>query len=584
MAEKHSTEPQAAVAYYRMSTTAQEASIPEQRDWARPAIARDGYELVGELEDPGISGSEIERRADLQALIDFFEKRHKQKRPVRHLYLWDTDRFSRASSIRTAAVLDRLMMAGLTHIHTPDEVIDLEEDLDVVLFNLKQDLTNAAYAKCIGKNVLRSRQAKSRAGLWSSGPVPKGYLVGNDGHLIIDPVWGPTIRWIFDRYTTTADSLADICRRLNADPTAPRPRSGQWAAPYVRRVLTHTVYLGTITYGERSSGKYYQNAAGQVERVKGNHGRKVTRRAAPGSAIICEGAHEALVDKATFDAAARKLVGNRWTNSHHSGRRGVWVLTGLAFCGCCGHRLCGKTHRRQRGQRRYVWRRLFCPTRQESGVDCGAGLVRQETVLEELAAMVKAEFGKPARVERIGRQIEKLIGQQESDNAQRREVLSAKLARLDSDIATASRRLLVLPEDEFAELHREFAAMKRQRGELDAELARIEDAHQVSQEEARRMRDALADLGQLEEVIADKPAELVRDLLARIVEKITLYFEEPGEPNAAGQRLRPLSHIDVTFRPEVAHLFCAGSSLHFGPTAQSRRYFPSSTRNRRTPW
>jgi site-specific DNA recombinase len=561
MSASHSTNgPQAAVAYYRMSTTSQEASVPQQREWARPAVAKSGYELAAEFVDEGIPGSEVERRLDLQALIEFFEKRHRQKRPVRGLFVWDMDRLSRASSLRTAAILDQLTQAGLTHIHTADEVYDLEEDLDLVLLNLKQDLTKAAYAKAIGKNVLRSRQNRARQGLWPGGPLPLGYLLGEGGRLAVDPDWSDLIRWIYRRYADTADSLADVCRRLNNDAASKKPPSGEWSPHYVRRILTRDVYLGTLVYGERSCGKYFRNEGGQVVRVKGNAGRKTHHKADAGSAIVTEGAHEAIVDRVTFDAVGRKLTANRWKRTTPIPGGGAWVLSGIAFCGCCGRRLIGTTQRHKRGEATYVYRRLFCPGQRDRGTPCTAGQATQDVVLTELAALVKAEFGKPARVQRIGKQIEKLLAAREGEDDKRRQSLAAKLKALDLDLATAARRLLVLSEEEFPELQAAYAAMKREREQLAAELNRTEEGQQVTREEASRMREALTDMGRLEEVIADKPPELVRDLLGRIVEKVTLHFEEPRSPDAIGRRKRPLSHIDVTFRPEVAHLFTAGSS------------------------
>lgn len=563
MSSSHSIH-EGAVNYYRASTDHQEASIPEQRLWAREAVSKAGFELVSEFADEGIPGSEVERREQLQALIEFFEKRHKQKRPVRHLFVWDTDRFSRASSIRTAALLDRLMSAGLTHIHTADEEYDLEEDLDLVLLNLKQDLTKAAYAKAIGKNVLRGRQQRARQGLWPGGPIPTGYLLGKDGHLAVDPVWAPAVRWLYQRYANTSASLGDICRELNNDATALKPPSGEWRPAFVRRILTRVVYLGTVVYGERSCGKYYRNAAGQVERVKGQGGRKSNRIADEGSAIIHENAHEPLIDRETWEAAGRKLVAQRWKRTTPIPGGGGWVLSGLAYCGCCGRRMIGQTARHPRKRKNdsttYVYRRLFCPGQRDRGLPCTAGQVQQDVILEELAALVKQEFGKPSRVEKIGKQIEKLIRQQEGETERRRDALTTKLHALDTDIATATRRLLILPDDILPAARREFDAMKREREELAKELTRLDEERQVSQEEAQQMRKALTDLGRLEEIISSKPPELVRDLLSRIVEKVELHFEPPGKADAIGRRRKALAYIDVTFRPEVAHLFCAGTS------------------------
>jgi hypothetical protein len=67
MSGKHSTE--RGVAYYRRSTTKQEASIPEQRDWARKVCRSEHIELVREFSDDGIPGSDIDQRPDLQEMI-----------------------------------------------------------------------------------------------------------------------------------------------------------------------------------------------------------------------------------------------------------------------------------------------------------------------------------------------------------------------------------------------------------------------------------------------------------------------------------------------------------------------------------
>src|SRR5262249_21231756 len=134
--------PTRAVAYYRMSTGKQEASIPEQREWAGQACPKQGVEVLTEFTDDGISGSEIDRRPGLMALLRYVEERG----DVEALVVWDLDRFSRASSIETAAVLHRLMGAGVTSILTPERWYDLENDIDVLLVNVGQDFSRAAYS------------------------------------------------------------------------------------------------------------------------------------------------------------------------------------------------------------------------------------------------------------------------------------------------------------------------------------------------------------------------------------------------------------------------------------------------------
>jgi hypothetical protein len=81
----------------------------------------------------------------------------------------------------------------------------------------------------------------------------------------------------------------------------------------------------------------------------------------------------------------------------------------------------------------------------------------------------------------------------------------------------------------------------------------------LSPSNAERVRQALEDLAGLEAVIQDKPPEVVRDLVGRIVEKVTVYFvpnPKAGKPRVP--RTLP-DRIDVTFLPDVANLFTPSS-------------------------
>src|SRR5262245_43190776 len=101
--------PVPAVAYYRMSEDKQAASIPEQQGWAERACATHHVEIVRPFRDEGIAGDEIAARKGLQDLLAFCVGRHEAGRPIAAIVCWDADRFSRANSFATAAVLDQLM-------------------------------------------------------------------------------------------------------------------------------------------------------------------------------------------------------------------------------------------------------------------------------------------------------------------------------------------------------------------------------------------------------------------------------------------------------------------------------------------
>ena len=58
-----------AVAYYRMSTDRQEKSIPAQREAVQAYAKKNGYRIVREYKDEGISGDDTERRAGFRKML-----------------------------------------------------------------------------------------------------------------------------------------------------------------------------------------------------------------------------------------------------------------------------------------------------------------------------------------------------------------------------------------------------------------------------------------------------------------------------------------------------------------------------------
>src|SRR3954463_6822025 len=149
-----------------MSTAQQEASVPEQRAWAKRAAGPHGVEVLAEFQDDGIAGSEIEHRPGLMAMLAYCERQFAAGSPLEALGAWGADRLSRADSIRTAAVIDRLMCAGVSRLLTQDGWVDFESDIDRLLFNIRQDMSRSAYSKGLSKNVARSGVRRATEGRW----------------------------------------------------------------------------------------------------------------------------------------------------------------------------------------------------------------------------------------------------------------------------------------------------------------------------------------------------------------------------------------------------------------------------------
>lgn len=129
------------VRYGRRSTEKQDASLGDQRSWAVSACAAARIRIVAEFEDDGIPGDEILRRQGLQDLFAFIEAEQHAGRPIACLIVWDLDRLSRADSVKTAVILDRLREAGVTRVFTQEGWIDLTDELTITMQHLKQDFS-----------------------------------------------------------------------------------------------------------------------------------------------------------------------------------------------------------------------------------------------------------------------------------------------------------------------------------------------------------------------------------------------------------------------------------------------------------
>ena len=112
MASRQSTKPALipAAAYFRMSTDRQDKSIAEQREELEPWAKDNGYRIVAEYVDEGISGDKS--RPNFQRLVDDSSLGNWSA-----IVMWDQDRWSRHDLVKTAYYVQQLRDSNV-HIHT----------------------------------------------------------------------------------------------------------------------------------------------------------------------------------------------------------------------------------------------------------------------------------------------------------------------------------------------------------------------------------------------------------------------------------------------------------------------------------
>src|SRR5262245_60427440 len=150
--------PTRAVAYWRMSSSPQEKSIPQQRGEMLPRCQLERIELVGEFKDEAKSGGGMKKRDAFQAMLRFCQDRHKAGAPVDVVVCYDPARFSRADSNETSAYIWEFRQAGVNRLLTWERWYDFRKEEDRAIFNIQQDFTSNRYLRNLSAAVLRGKK------------------------------------------------------------------------------------------------------------------------------------------------------------------------------------------------------------------------------------------------------------------------------------------------------------------------------------------------------------------------------------------------------------------------------------------
>jgi site-specific DNA recombinase len=489
------------VFYGRMSTDKQEESLPQQREWAERACKREGVEIVASFEDPAIPGDEIARRPGLQKLLAYCEQNE-----VDCVVTWNSDRFSRSNSIRTAALVCRLLDAGLTRMLTADGWIDFENETDLLVFNIKQDSSNASFSKKLSENVSRSCLARARDGKWNGGRIPYGYVVGPDQHLALDdPARVEGAQTLFQLIASgiTAVRVAAELERLGY----PRPKYGskRWNKNTVYGIVTNIKYTGVMDYGYHHTGKYHEvTAQGHRKRKRAPRTKsgRLRQVAAPEDAVMVENSHPAIVDRELFDKAQRALASNcvfpkRGEKQHR--RSHEWPLSGLAYCQECGHRMYG-VNAIYHGVR---VRRYICGAYVIHGRDgCNPNAIREDVLLPLVFDAVRRALANPKGIANVRRAIEKEVQQGQAVNTEQIRQLRRQAEDLAQKIKPGKQNLLIVPPRMVDELTPILDEWRTERDKLLAEAVRLEEAEAKASDDRARVDRAMEAFHKLGEWLA----------------------------------------------------------------------------------
>ena len=284
-------------------------------------------------------------------------------------------------NFRDWADIDELIESGID-IHFANEHMDLRSDGGRLAADI-QMVFAVQYIRNLRQETLKGIHGRLKQGILPRN-APIGYLdCGAGKPKTIDPVRGPLIRALFDRYATGASTLRMLTQE--ATDAGLRNRNGNpLRLTQIHAMLRNPFYAGIL----RSS----------------RFG-------------VFPGAHEALVKKATFDRVQAVLAGKfiRRTKRH------VLLFRRMLHCKTCGRSLIGSE---RKGNVYYRCSNVECPTTsvREDAV---------ETAVTELLAAIRLDEARAAAIEaEIAEYDRNRIRVQEARRASLTEALSAANARM----------------------------------------------------------------------------------------------------------------------------------------------------------
>lgn len=276
-----------AAIYTRVSTDDQRdgASLDVQRERCIAYAEAQGWSVVAEFSDPGVSGAVFFEREQLIAALEAA-----QRGEVQILVAYNLDRFSRGIWPQLTEAAER---AGLRLV-TADGVIDTADDERELPADMYEAFAKEQRRLTVKKS-MASRAARVRNGNWVGGVAPFGHSIekGERGStLVLNCDEQVIVLRAFALMLDENCSPGQTADRLNAEGF--RKRGARWTSRNLIQTLGRSTLDGRFVYGKDKRAKTKHDA--EHYGVKG-HEVEVPR----------------VVPRARFAAMQQLLAGVKWT-------------------------------------------------------------------------------------------------------------------------------------------------------------------------------------------------------------------------------------------------------------------------------
>jgi site-specific DNA recombinase len=488
--------------YLRMSSDKQDTSIPQQRAALERHAAKQGYEIVAEYRDEGISGDATSKRKGFQRMIA-----DSPAGDFDRILCFDQDRFGRFDMIEAGVWITPLRDAGVSLETLGQGVIEWNDFAGRLTYAVAQEGKHQ-FLRDLSRNCLRGNVAKAKAaeGMYGA-PAPFGYrrdsTVQGRRHitkLVPHEFEAAIVRRIFETYTRSGGTLLAVGELLNREKVAPPSGHGTWHRNAVRRILRSRTYAGDYVWGSTSSGKYHTRAGDEI--VPRRRGQAGTVSADP---IVHEGILPALVSRKLFDKAQELLDARRRATRR---RATVKPLSGLITCGRCGSPMhvnfgdyrCSRSVDFGDGQR------------------CGVAIARGDYLLQAIAERLQKLVLAPGKLAAFKAMLGRLAEtEQRAATSGAGADLGRQIAEIERQIAEGIARIPLLPKSLVPDMAKGLDTMRAQRDALKRQQTATRKAKSGGRLPVHnRVADAIAAAYGLQKTLAEGDAAKVNEGLRSI--------------------------------------------------------------------
>ncbi|MBC5828223.1 MAG: recombinase family protein [Candidatus Eremiobacteraeota bacterium] len=308
----------------------QATSIPAQRRELLDFAAKQGWPIIKEYVDEGESARTDNRPAFQEMIADAVAK----PKTFDQILVYSLDRFAR-DRYDSGHYRRMLRKAGVFVSSMTERIENTAEG--VILESVIEGIAEY-YSRRLAVVTKRGQREVALRGYVPVGQPPFGYRAtkrqdGTASRTVFepDPHTAPTVRKIFSM-AANGSSHYHIESCLN-ELGIPGPKGRRWQARTIGFMLSNETYLGRIVYNKRL-------------------GRDGPQR--PQSDwVVFNSAHEPLVSQELFTAVQAQQT--RSKPREHAAPAFVYLLTGLAWCACCGSRIASMKCSTGRGGANYYY-------------------------------------------------------------------------------------------------------------------------------------------------------------------------------------------------------------------------------------